>query len=380
MLQPIPGHYRMFITAAHHLWIGQPGYGVPFAGNLFFYSPAFALVFFGPLSLLPEKLGLFIYLILSLILLIYGIIRFTRLFEPSSKMNFFWILLAQPLFSALGVHKPEIMIVGLILLCAGWTIEGKRPILSALILGMVSNWKIQPLPAVALLMTYRALKLRDFRFPFWVVFSFLFWFVLPFILRPWSLMVQANQAWRSSLEAYSRASYIEFDNIYSFLQNSCGVSLNYFSAQILSLGGAVLTGVFYIAWFMKRTLSLEVTKQATLLALAAGLAYTVIFSPLQQVQAYILLTPLYFTLCLTAKRSSRRESYFWWGLIVCTFLIMSFAYSDLIPLELRYRLRHGTIRSGMAALLAITLWVRVFFPRWIPDNTQGSLIVNPAVV
>lgn len=372
----VPGHYRIFVEAAHNLWIGKPAYGVPLVGNLFFYSPSYALVFFGPLSLLPEKLGLLIYLVFSASLFIYAVSRFARCFISSGKMNFYWLLLAQPLFSSLGAHKPEVMIVGLLFLAASWMMEGRRWVWASFFLAAVCNWKIQPFPAVALLAIHRVLKFRDFQFPI-VLFGFLgFWFALPFAIQPVSLMAQAYQVWWVTLGEFSRISYIEFDNIYSFLQNFCGISLSYFQAQILSISAAILTGVGFIFWcgfsgLQKDSIQASESQYSgVLLALAAGLSYTAIFSPLQQVQAYILLAPLYFALWLIASKPhavgirETSKTRFWWGLLIFTFIVMSFAYSDLVPIDVRNVIRHWTIRSGLALILTVALWIKVFQTGW----------------
>ena len=74
MRQAVPGHYRVFTGAGRALWHGQNPYGTDFGTGVgyYFYSPTCALTVFGPLSVLPEKVGLVVYMTASFAIFVWA--------------------------------------------------------------------------------------------------------------------------------------------------------------------------------------------------------------------------------------------------------------------------------------------------------------------
>jgi hypothetical protein len=356
LCQPVGGHYQTFTQAARALWSEKPAYGVPWAGNLFFYSPSCAMFLFGPLSLMSDRFGLLLYLVISVAILIYGTLKLAKIFYPERDLSGFWLLVAQPLFSAIAADKPELLITGIVLICTTWIIEGVNRAAAAVLLAMVANWKLQPLPAIALIGLVQIGMRGDYLFILLFGIALLFWYVIPFVFLPWSYATNEHQIWYSTLKNFTQTSYANFDNFFSFLQNTVGIQLPYSAAVNLSCAAAIFLAVTVVIEFKTKSLSSEKKlKESVLFSLGVGCAYTVIFSPLQQVNAYILLLPTYFLSFYTYQSSSGFERKFWYYFLGVIFMIMTFSYSDLIPMDLRISIRHMTIRSGTTLALLVAL-------------------------
>ena len=360
LFQPVGGHYQTFTQAARALWSEKPAYGVPWAGNLFFYSPSCAMLLFGPLSLMSDRLGLLLYLVISVAILIYGTWKLAKIFYPEQELSGFWLLVAQPLFSAIVADKPELLITGIVLICTVWIIENVNRSATAVLLAMVANWKLQPLPAIALIGLVQIGLRGDYLFILLFGIALLFWYLIPFVFLPWPYAVNEHQIWYSTLKGFTQTSYTNFDNFFSFLQNTIGIQLPYSAAVNLSCAAAIFLAVIVIIEVViklkAKALDSEVKfKESVLFSLGVGCSYTVIFSPLQQVNAYILLLPTYFLSFYTYQSSSGFERKFWYYFLGVIFMIMTFSYSDLIPMDLRISIRHMTIRSGATAALLIAL-------------------------
>src|SRR5690242_8659545 len=78
-LEGSSGHLRTFTLAAHALWNGQDPYGYDLgAGGLWLYSPTTALLVFGPLSPLPPRVAVLLFMAISWIVFTLGMRFFAR--------------------------------------------------------------------------------------------------------------------------------------------------------------------------------------------------------------------------------------------------------------------------------------------------------------
>lgn len=349
-----PGHFRMAYQAGIALWQGQPAYGVPFLGNLYFYSPACGMFLYAPFGLLPEKLGLMAFSLLSGVLFFVGFDRLARIYLGPRSIQWAWAVSAPYFFSSMAAHKTETISTGLVLLASAWMIEARRSnIWSALFFGATGNWKLQSLPPGGLLSIQRFLTFRDWKWPLGLAASFGFFTFLPFAFRPWDEMAAAYRKWNETLSGYSRANFDFYDNFFSFLGNNFGLKMAFEISQIISAVAALVLAAVVAAYgFRSRE-----KKVYPLLALSLGYAFTMIFSPLQQVNAYLPATPLLIASIAAAVsvpvRQRRRRFAF---LAVCFFLLI-FAYSELIPEPLRGHFRHAVLRvPAMLGLLGFVIW------------------------
>ena len=368
-----PGHYRMYIEASKALWSSGEAYGVPFLGNLFFFSPSCALFLYGPFALLPEIPGVFLYTLLSGGLFIFGVRRVASHYVDRNGLQWFWLLVASQLYSGLAAHKPEVLSMGVLFLSAAWLIEGKHLPWAAFFLAMVGNFKLQPLPAVALLALVVVLirsrrgewrKLASWIFVAILGLSFLFWFGAPWLVRPFGYLAEQHGKWFSTLSGYSAASFDFYDNSFAFLHNNFGLQLTYGFAQNCSMFLAAVSLGLVVYWCKKRTrLELKPFHHAILLALVLGTTYTVLVSPLQQVSAYILLSPLMLALAVLRSKEPRRFT----ALMLLSFVIWSLGYSDLVPEPAHEIIRHAVVRVPMTWLALVAVVLRLYQPRALPN-------------
>lgn len=353
-----PGHYRMFIGASQALWTGGTAYGVPFLGNLFFFSPSCALFFYGPLTWLPEGLGVFLYTAFSAALFVYGAQRLGRQFTSRPARQWFWFLMASQLYSSLAAHKPEVSNTGLLLLSAAWLIEGRRWGWAAFFLAMIGNFKLQPFPAVVLLaLVVLVLRPRRWKWIGGLGASVGFWFALPGLFRPWEYLREQHRLWFSSLRAYSAECFHFYDNVFAFVLNNFGWKMSFETSQHIStsLGAACAAVLVGTCVYIYRGDSRTGFARAILLALVLGTTYTVLVSPLQQISAYVLLAPLFLALAAARETNPKR----WTPFLIILFLFWSVAYSGLVPLPVREVIRHAVVRvpATAAAGIAVVFWL-----------------------
>lgn len=365
-LDSTPGHYRMAVSAAKALWNGETAYGIPWIGNLFLYSPSCAMFFYGPFAVLPEKWGLLAFTATSALMYYWGALRFGTALIGRDRLNLLWVIMLSHFYSGLVAHKTEIFSTGLFLLGCTWIIEGRRRYLSAFLLSMLANWKLQPLPALGLVSLVLLILKKDKGWWIACAVSFAFWAALPFGFQSFDYMAAAYARWLGSLSEYSGAQFDFYDNLFAFLRNNFGILMSYHQARTVSavaglLIAALVAGWAYLHKFRPAHDSRRELGEAILLAVAAGFAFTTLFSPLQQINAYILFSP---TILIAVKHfhesRTRVEKTTWAILLSVTWIILSIAYSELIPTAPREVIRHSVVRAAGVSLLTAAVLLKAF--------------------
>ena len=387
------GHFRIFTSAARALWHGMDAYGTDFGTGvgLWFYSPACGMVVFGPLSLLPEPLGLALYLFISWVAFVWGANKLWKSFGATRVPDLFWLLVAVQMMTSLLAAKLEILMMGLLMWACAEVIRTARARLRAgsdetarlgwepaAVLGALLNWKFQPLPTVGLLTIVWMLRpaegeprdleaaaqgliqedeiARRFRFPVAVAFNCLLWFAAPvlwFGLKPALGMLMH---WKSTLQPFLEASYLNFDNIFAFLRAAFGISVTYDGAQKISIAvGLVMAVAVTMRLRFSRWDARWSIVDSAAMAMSLGAVYTVVLSPLSQNNAHVLLAPLFMCAMITWRRLDGDRLGQWvhglsLGLLV---VALDFAYSDLIPADLRTTLRGLAIKPAAVALFGL---------------------------
>ncbi len=353
-LDEVPGHYRMFVGAAEALWRNERAYDVPWVGNLFFYSPGCAMFFFGPLSLLPERLGLFIYLALSAAVFWIGLVRFSRLLLPRDRMNLLWVLLFTHFFSGLVAHKVELFSAGIFFLaCEAW-VRGRGGFLAGFLMGAIATWKLQPIPALGLACLAAVPYRRDWM-KLWagVASGLAVSLALPFAFLPLSYGVQEHQAWLASLNRYSSESYDSYDNLFALAKNTFGIAISFEASKRITLAAAALAAGLMIAWLRKFARDPSRFTLGLAVALAIGYGYTTLLSPLQQVSAYTLFAPVFLLAAYFRESSEGRTRKLWTAGIIATFFVLSISYSGLMPTDLRSWARGTPLRPVACLFLLV---------------------------
>lgn len=396
------GHWKIFTSAARTLWAGGDPYGTDFGSGvgLWFYSPSCGMLIFGPFALLPDQLGLGIFLGLSWGVFVFGASRLWTSFGVNRVPTLFWFSIAPAMMVSLLAAKLEILMMGLLMSACGDWIRASRARARAiteeaghlgwepaLVLGALLNWKFQPLPTIGLLslvwvlrphepeprnveMAAEALVREDeisrrVRFPVHVFLFCALWFALPLIWFGPRQTLQIYQHWQETLNPFMNESFQNFDNLFAFLREGFGWRPDFSVASRLAVVvGALMAGIVFVRLKWPRFEQRWITSDAAALALGLGAVFTVGFSPLSQNNAHVLLAPLMLSALLAWKRLEGDRLARWVLGVALTglILVLDIAYSDLIPTELRNTFRSIALKPAaivaFGAVLA-ALWLRV---------------------
>jgi hypothetical protein len=368
--QAVPGHYRVFSGAGHALLNLQNPYANDFGTSVgyYFYSPICGLMVFSPLSLLPEKLGIIVYMTVSWLFFVWGARSFFRAFErrmESPALQWFWVAVTAQMVSGILASKLEILIAGILLLGLAWLTEVRtrlsaKTLASCVLLALALNWKFQPIPVVGLFLLTWVVVLRDWRIPACVLSALGVLYALPYAIFPHERLSVWHETWRSSLSKFVGEAYLDFENLFSFLHNAFGVPLSLLGTQILS--GLLGLGfvVFLLAW-LKRSKAdgasqSQLFRGGVLISTALGTAFMTALSPLGQNNALILYAPLLLVAFISFhfETDARERSHLATsiGMVVA---VMTLIYSDLVPVGMRNVLRHLTLKPVACMMLGVVV-------------------------
>ncbi|MBI2711475.1 MAG: hypothetical protein HYX41_01245 [Bdellovibrio sp.] len=285
-------HYETFMKAARLLWSGSDPYEVDlgFGSDYWFYSPFCGLFFFGLFAFLPPKLGVFLYMGLSLKVLYSGVVRFSRNYAVQFRLVHS-LLLVSFLAGAVSWMKLEVFIVGVLLSAfARLMQEEKRGwILSGALLALITQWKFQTLPVLGLLGLAGGWDRPRFK-AFWGTFFsvLLLLFLIPSGILGWDENLAIHSHWVYSLSRSVENRWIGMENIYHVIHSIRPSFWDTISYKPIFLGAALLLA---LAVLFNRGRRDETAAQAWFRALAWGSWFTVVFGPLHQNNANILIFP-----------------------------------------------------------------------------------------
>ncbi len=365
--QDVPGHYRIFVGAARALWTGVNPHGTDFGTGVgfWFYSPSCAMFLFGPFTLIPETLGLAIYMTLSWFVFVLGAQQFHRAATVSIQMpaeqsnqihNFFWLVTAPQMMTAILTSKLEVLMTGMLLLAASYLIKNRSRFLCGFAMATILNWKFQPLPTLGLISMAAVILGVNWQFLMAIVLGSVFWIAVPHVFLSAHFLSEVYQRWKETLSPFVETSFMNFDNVFSFTKNALHLEFSYSIAQMISLfvGFVFAWGVFQWAWYRReRYFKEKVWRESMLISLGLGAAFTVTLSPLSQNNSYILYAPMWILGFLALSQAAgpwkNRLKY----ALVILFLTMTFAYSDVIPRSTREVVRHLAIKPAICFLFSI---------------------------
>jgi hypothetical protein len=359
--QSVPGHYRVFTGAGRALWHGQNPYGTDFGTHVgyYFYSPTCALTVFGPLSTLPEKLGIVVFMVLSWLIFVWGAKNFWRSFvgeRSPGMLQWFWAAITAQMVGGVLASKLEIAIAGILLGTIAWLKEsapelGRRGIAAAILLAAILNWKFQPVPVVGLLSLAWIIVWRDWKLPTAIAVALGGWYLLPYAFYSRDFLSGIHATWHSTFSKFVAESVLNFENIFAFLHNAFGIPLSFFATQITSgLVGVALA--CYVGLLARRSGSSRFG-EPVLAATALGTMFMTVFSPLGQNNALILYAPL--LLCAFIRLEAARGRRYWSWLIGVSVAAMTLLYSDLVPVPLRDEFRHLSLKPLACLFLGLAV-------------------------
>ncbi len=367
------GHAWTFALAAHHLWSSQSPYGLSLFTNFFFYSPFCGLFLYGPLILVPHLVGVFAHLAVGLAVFLSGLHRLSRHYLSQQSFQFLLVLIAPQLYSALFAFKTEIWIMGILFWALAWMIEGRFLMMAAFLITMVTQWKLQTTPILALLTLAAVLRLNP-RWLIAVAVSGIVLFFGPALFLGWNANLFYHQEWSRTLQIFVSQAFYSFDNLYSFFRNFVGWEITFPQASALSTGcGALLAGLTWVMIRRRPQWNLN-SSEFILWVLVLGSFSAVSFSPLAQINAYLLFAPVWIaTLYLLEREQDQTQQTILFSICTVTVLFMFFGYSDLVPAPWHDRIRHWTLRPVFCDLLAVWVAFRLAMqtsPRPHPDTSH----------
>lgn len=331
-------HYSIFTHAAADLFSGQNPYGKAYDNlgvmSFWLYSPT-ASFLYKPLSLLPPHVGNFIYLSLSILLFFGGVYFFLKTLglRMSAGLGLFYFILSNELIGAINNSKLELATTGFIFVIGGLVLSG-RALLAGVILGVITNWKFQPLPT-ALLLLWALLWEKRLRETISLATGFLLaWaaaYGLPFLFFPNAFISDCYRVWKESLDLALSTTWQIYQSLYTSLFKITGWPISI--AEVTTIGivaGAALAALLPFGVRSEKTHDPFGGRPLLLTALSLGSVYSVLFSPMSQSSAYILGTPFLLTLFIirNSKRSFIPEGVWTLG-FVAHWIMTSYFYCDL---------------------------------------------------
>ncbi len=324
------------------------------------------MLFFSWFAWMPERIGQFVYLLVSLSILFLGTRAFLQAlltslgwdFWKSRYRNWVCLLVSSELIGSILTTKLELLMVGVTLYAFSLLLTGRRPLLAGLCMGLLLNWKFQPLPIIGLVTLGLGFINRKtaIRFALGVVAVVILLMPLPFPFQSWDATIKIHSAWKESLSAFIERDWLAFHHLFTFLNHGLGIEVPYRIAQGISAGAGLALAAGLAVWLQGVPRADKARLQKILLiALTMGCGFIVCLSPLSQSNAYIWYAPMVLVFAWAAERTGARPG--WVGLVLgMTFILVSILYSDLCPRPL-YKLvfAKGIKPVGALFLLLSTL-------------------------
>lgn len=367
-VHPFVGHYLIFTTAGRYLFHGQNPYGIEWGyGGVWAYSPTCGWLF-GLLALLPKVPGIFLFDLVSHLLLLDGMRRFLRrLPSPEWRTNAYlcWlvILSSGELVGAYQSFKAEMLMLGCVLIAAD--LADRRPAWAALLASYIASFKFVFLAPVGLV-ALAFLRARRYRFVAWLGAFLVMWYLLPYVVHGPALASQMLADQNRFLAKFVGEVYLTIPNLFGFLARSLGVKVSLASAL-----GAM--GIAAAASALVVLTSCRDEAERLALALSLGCLYTLNFNLLTNLNGYLVALPaVAYTLWL-AVRSRGATRLLYVATLFVYWVTVSLVYSDLVPHSFRDLCRYLLVKPVGTLLMSAVLVVRAYAP-------ERAVSVAPAAV
>ncbi len=361
-------HYSVFVGPGPFFWRGENPFLMFFVpGNdeqRYLYSPTFSMFYFFPFSLMNETWGRLAYVSLSLIVLLGGMLSWTNRarrvygieFSTHPWRNLALAMIGAELFGAIYFCKFEILEVGVLLVLVRLLTDG-RIFIPFFLLGLLAEIKFQTVPVIGLL--FVALMLLEARPVRAALVSgaasllgVLAGAVLPLLAVSPSTLLEWNKARFANID-YVISTYWQghYQPLYKVLLTG-GAGLTLADVRIFNVAGALffvgLLTMLIRGWSVR---SQEARRDLGFLtAVAFGLLFNLLCSPMAQTNAFIFFVPAIALLFALNPRGGSRATV---ALMAGAFFIISIQYSDLVPRGWNLWARHWGLKPwGLILLLA----------------------------
>lgn len=365
------GHYFNYTEPAKLLWSHIDPYhrDLPGSPGHFFYSPGCALYYFGLFAFLPPTLGQLLYMGSAMALFLWGLARLLGQLKAqfgfdvftARYRNLLFLMLGSEAIGAIGAVKIEPLYVGALWLLASFWNFRKVYLPLLFVVGFAASWKLHPIAIVGLMLIPSFFK-KDLLPAILFGMGVAVGWVSPYFVLPAHMASQANHHWLSDLNAYMTQEWKDriFQHLPGFLYEVFKIDLGAaVTNRIATLAGLSFAGTFAF-WYQR---SKPVLLDALMVAMAAGSAYAVLFSLLIQSNSYAIYLPLVLTTVVIANRVPEADR-LTTAVLLTTYLIISIAYSDFCPRDLRNQLYDLKIKPvGVLIQLSYMVFLLSKLPR-----------------
>ena len=311
--------------------------------DVFLYGPTFA-VLIAPFAMLPDYLGLTLWVIFNVSILFYAI---KQLPIKEAYQNAILILASHEMMNASSWLQFNATIAACIILGFVFIIKGREH-LALLFIVFATITKIYGVVAFSFFFFSK----KKVQFILYTIFWSFVWFILPIIIMPFSFLIETYQNWFQAL-------------VYKSTKNITGVSRQYFYQDISVMGLIrrninssfnndaiilVIASITFLTKYLKYKFFHDLRFQ--LYFLCSVLLFVVIFSTGSESPTYIIAFPACCIWFLIQPPSKWVNAFF-----VFCLLIVSFSYSDLLT---KYT-REFSMQHSLKALPCFMLWLIIIF-------------------
>jgi len=337
------GHYDIFSLAALNIWAGINPYLAELPSGTFNHSPAAALVYYSLFAFFPYTFGLALYMLSSIFILIFGLLKIKNTFHLSqNSWNFIFFMMSSELIGNILNARFETLTLGIWLIAASWIVQQRFVFVTYFLLAALCNFKLQSLPLLGLLLLFEILSRKNFKAVLYFSASFAFWSCLPLIKVSQSELSSYYASMKNNLQAYIDGAWLGFQQIFTFLHKIFQISFTWAEGQlILALIGLFLA--LLITASVQRSKKsqasfnrIHLNNQNILLCFGFGGVYASSLLPMSQSAAYLLYTPILIAaFYIREKTLSRLHVRIIDTTLASAFFLVSISYSDLVPKSMR---------------------------------------------
>lgn len=362
------GKYNNFQIFRHVYWHainGQPLYGsYPEYYDHNFYGILFSLVI-APFSLLPEWLGMILWVVANTLVLFYAI---KQLPLTNNQKIFIYGYSYIELMTAQGVQQFNISIAAFILLTFTFILQ-KKDFWAAGIILAGTFIKIYPIVGLAFFFFSR----QKLRFTLYCVFWALVCFAIPMLYTPGpDYVISQYVEWFQQIAGKNMTNHFALSQNVSLLGVVRKISDNpHYSDLWLIIPGLVLFLIPYLRFSEYKYLRFK------LMLLANVLLFTVLFSTGSEASGYILVMIGVAIWYMASPSPYQKYNYV---LLIATFVIVGLSTTELVPASIR----NDFIRPyALKAWPCILVWLTIVyemcfldFKAYYPSSSKKSNILE----
>ena len=311
--------------------------------DVFLYGPTFSFLI-APFALLPDWLGVALWVIFNVSILFYAI---KQLPIKPMYQNAILVLASHEMMNASSWLQFNATIAACIILGFVFIVRGKEN-LALLFIVFATITKIYGVVAFS----FFFFSNNKIKFILWTFFWSIVWFIVPILYMPFHFLLETYQNWFDAL-------------LYKSTKNVTGISNKYFYQDISVMGlirrniDASFNKDAIVLFFASIIFLLKYTKykffndvRYQLYFLCSVLLFVVIFSTGSESPTYIIAFPACCIWFILQPKSKWVNAFF----IFCL-LIVSFSYSDLLTSYTR----EFSMQHSLKALPCFVLWLVIIY-------------------